>query len=392
MKILYHHRIASKDGQFVHVEEVIRGLEKDGHEVMLVGPPVHTKTDFGHDGGLANKLKKILPKALYEIMELGYGALIAKRLYRAIKVFQPDVIYERYNLYQPVGAMLAKRFNIPLLLEVNAPLKQERIAFYGALGLPKIAAWSERYVWANADLVLPVSEVLADHVRAEGVPEERIKVIHNGVREEVLESFREKTTVLGETITLGFSGFMHLTCGVEWALEVLAERDDPRLRLLCVGDGDVLQGLKDKAAALGVEGQVEFTGLVKREAIFDYVKQFDVALQPDVTDYASPLKMFEYMAAKSIIIAPNKANIREILNADCAVLFEPGDPENFKKALVDTLTHLDEKNALREKVYQHMWRKGFTWDENARRIAKTARGLVESRPLTPHLTQKMANK
>lgn len=376
MKILYHHRIASKDGQFVHVEEIIRGLEKDGHEVLLVGPPVHEETDFGHDGGLASKLKDMLPKAAYETMEFGYCALVAKRLYQAIKEFQPDVIYERYNLYQPVGVMLAKRFNIPIMLEVNAPLKKEREEYYGDLGLPKVAAWTERYAWKNADMVLPVSDVLADFVRAEGVPEDRITVIHNGVREDVLEGFRLKDTALGDTITIGFSGFMHLTCGVEWAIETIAELNDPRLKLLCVGDGNVLQSLKDKAKSLGVEEQVEFTGLVERSDIFDYVKRFDVALQPDVTDYASPLKMFEYMAAKSLIVAPGKPNIREILSDECAVLFEPGKPESFKQALLDALDNITERNAMRERVYQQMWDKGFTWDENARRIVRMASNLI----------------
>ena len=28
MKILYHHRIASKDGQYVHIEEIIKAMKK----------------------------------------------------------------------------------------------------------------------------------------------------------------------------------------------------------------------------------------------------------------------------------------------------------------------------------------------------------------------------
>ena len=40
MKILYHHRIASKDGQYVHVEELVKALRGIGHEVVMVGPRV----------------------------------------------------------------------------------------------------------------------------------------------------------------------------------------------------------------------------------------------------------------------------------------------------------------------------------------------------------------
>ena len=38
MKILYHHRTASKDGQAVHIEEMIASLRALGHEVRVVAP------------------------------------------------------------------------------------------------------------------------------------------------------------------------------------------------------------------------------------------------------------------------------------------------------------------------------------------------------------------
>ena len=376
MKILYHHRIASKDGQFVHIDEIIRGLTQEGHEVFLVGPPVHENTEFGHDGGLASKLKAMLPKFVYESVELLYGLVVAKRLHSAIKKYKPDVIYERYNLYQPVGVMLAKHHKIPLILEVNAPLKEEREKYYGKLGLPNVASWTENYVWKNADMVLPVSSVLADYIRQAEVPEERITVVHNGVREDVLSSFRHKSTDIQDKVVIGFSGFMHLTCGVEWAIEAIAELDDPRFHLECVGDGDVLQSLKDKAESLGVLDKVTFHGLVERDKIFDYVQRFDIAIQPDVTDYASPLKMFEYMAVKSLIIAPKKPNIEEILQDKCAIFFEPNKPEAFKSVIVDALRDIDTHVDKREAVYKRMWRKRFTWNENARRIVNIAQKLI----------------
>jgi len=36
MKILYHHRTASKDGQAVHIEEMIDAMRKLGHQVRVV--------------------------------------------------------------------------------------------------------------------------------------------------------------------------------------------------------------------------------------------------------------------------------------------------------------------------------------------------------------------
>ena len=115
MKILYHHRIASKDGQFVHIDEIVSALKELGHEVSVIGPDVAESGDFGHDGGFVTKLKKKLPKAVYELMELGYSAIAAFKLIKQIKKDRPDVIYERYNLYQPAGIVISKIFKIPLI-------------------------------------------------------------------------------------------------------------------------------------------------------------------------------------------------------------------------------------------------------------------------------------
>jgi hypothetical protein len=40
MKILYHHRTASKDGQAVHIEEMIEAMRSLGHQVRVVAPTV----------------------------------------------------------------------------------------------------------------------------------------------------------------------------------------------------------------------------------------------------------------------------------------------------------------------------------------------------------------
>jgi len=135
VKILYHHRIASKDGQYVHVEELTRALAARGHEIIFVGPKVVEQEDFGSDGGVVAALKKRLPKALYELLELGYSLLAYARLARAVRRHRPDCLYERYNLYLPAGVWIKRRFGLPMLLEVNAPL-YEAMAAWGCRAWP----------------------------------------------------------------------------------------------------------------------------------------------------------------------------------------------------------------------------------------------------------------
>ena len=134
MKVLYHHRIASKDGQYVHLRELVEALERAGHEVILAGPRIVDSGDFGSEGGLFGSLRKALPQFVYEALEFGYSLVAWSRLRRLARTHRPDLIYERYNLFSPVGIWVSRQLCIPLILEVNAPLYEERAEFGGECG------------------------------------------------------------------------------------------------------------------------------------------------------------------------------------------------------------------------------------------------------------------
>lgn len=376
MKILYHHRIASKDGQYVHVEELTNAFIEQGHELYFVAPQVNENAEFGGDGGFVSKLKKALPQSLYEIIELTYSLWVFIKLAVAILKFKPDVIYERYNLYQPAGVLVAKLFNIPLLLEINAPLAEEREKYSG-LAMPSFAKKIEDYTWRGADYCLPVSNVLADYVRAVGIEENKIVVIHNGVKQQFIEHMLKKPIDEDKKqITIGFTGFIHPWHGMDKALEAIAEHKELPLKLVCIGDGDILPELKLQAESLGISDKVEFMGLITRDKVLDYVQHFDIALQPDVTAYASPLKMFEYMAVGALIIAPRTPNIEEILSDDTALFFEKGDKQAFKVTLTEAIANYNNHEMKRTAVKQSVAEKSFIWQENAKRVVDVAQALI----------------
>src|SRR5262245_30183800 len=147
---------------------MVEALRTAGHEVVVVGPPTYASASFGHEPKLLARVKRLVPKALYEILEIGYNVAAYTRLRRAARAFKPDVLYERYNLNLLAGVWLKKRTGIRMLLEVNAPLARERAA-YGGIGLKRFARRLERFIWLSADFVLPVSHVLAAEIRGAGV-------------------------------------------------------------------------------------------------------------------------------------------------------------------------------------------------------------------------------
>ena len=80
MRILFHHRIASRDGQAVHIEEMIAALQRQGHETILVGPSGFKATAFGGSNPLVDRIKRLIPGALYELLEIAYSVKAFLRL------------------------------------------------------------------------------------------------------------------------------------------------------------------------------------------------------------------------------------------------------------------------------------------------------------------------
>ncbi len=373
MKILFHHRTASKDGQAVHIEELITAFRRLGHTVVVVGPELPDQEQFGGGSKLVERLKKNLPGFAYEFLEFGYSLQAYRRLNRAYSQEKPDVLYERYNLFMLAGVWLKKREGIPLFLEVNAPLFDERRK-YGSLSLTRMARWTEETAWRAADKVLPVTNVLANFIRAVGVGDDRIEIVPNGINLERFGNAADTETAksnlgLNGHIVLGFTGFVRDWHGLDTVVDLVADAADSGVTLLIVGDGPARQSLESKAAALGVADRVRFTGVIDRDRVADHVAAFDIALQPSVTPYASPLKIFEYLALAKPIVAPRMANIEEILtDEDTALLFAPkGDP-SFRTCVDRLVKDAPLRTHLGEAGRRLIDQRTLTWDGNAARL------------------------
>lgn len=384
MRLLYSHRTKSADGQYVHIRALTEALTRRGVDLFMTGPdewgpPAPRALDAAAGVG---GLRSALPKPLYELAELGYSAPAYLRLERAARAFRPDALYERYNLFYHAGLRLARARRLPMLLEVNSPLVEER-ARHGGLALARLAQASERGLWRGADAVLPVTGVLARMIERAGAAPDRIHVVQNGVEPDQLLAHDPRPARarygLEGRLVLGFAGFVRAWHGVDRVLRFMASSDRRDLHLILVGDGDVAPDLKRLATELGLASRFTVTGVVQREDVAGLIAAFDVALQPAATAYASPLKQFEYMAAGKAILAPDQPNIAEILTdgAD-AVLFSPADDVAMGRALARLVDDAALRARLGAAARETLVRKDLTWDGNARRVEAVADRLVAS--------------
>jgi glycosyltransferase involved in cell wall biosynthesis len=377
MRILYSHRIRSRDGQGVHLDAMVASLRAAGHTVKLVGPAGYDSAELGGESRGLARLRQMLPAWAQALAEIAYAVPATWRLHRAAKDFAPDVIYERANLYHVAGRIVARARGVPLLLEVNAPLAEERARF-GGLGLPRISAAIEHFAWRGASRVLPVTEVLAGKIAAAGVPPDRLTVVPNGIHPEEFPERLAQDAPSEGPLVLGFVGFVRDWHGLDKALHgIAAWRGARPLSLVVVGDGPARPGLEKLAVELGIADRVRFTGLAARDAVPALVAGFDIALQPAAVPYASPLKVFEYMAAARAIVAPDQPNLREVLrDGETALLFDPAEPAGFWGAVARMAQDAGLRARLGAAARAEIFRRDLTWDGNARRVVAIAEAEI----------------
>ncbi len=384
MRVLYHHRTQAGDAQGIHIYEMARAFRDLGHEVEMVSLVERDRAGGSRTRGAAWSLvARLAPAWLYEILALGYNLVGYRRLAAAIRGRRPDVIYERYSLNTFCGVWASRRFGIPLVLEVNAPLALEQ-ARMGRLSFRRLARWSERWICSRATVTLAVSAVLKGILVEGGVPASRVTVMPNGIDPVEFHPGVDGAPVrrrlgVGDAVVVGFIGWLRPWHGLERLLDALHahRRAWPDVRVLLVGDGPALPDLRAKADALGLGDRVVFAGPIDRREVPAYLAAMDVAVQPSAPEYACPMKVIEYMGLGRCIVAPDQANVRELLEEGTeALLFDPVDPGALARALDRVIGSPALREALGRAARSRLETRGLFWQDNARRSLDLASGAA----------------
>lgn len=112
-----------------------------------------------------------------------------------------------------------------------------------------------------------------------------------------------------------------------------------------------------------------FTGVIDRHRVPEHVAAFDVALQPAVTAYASPLKLMEYLVLGKAIVAPREPNLLEVLtDGDNALLFDDKTPGSFEAALTSLCADAGLRTRLAAGAHNTIARLNLTWLGNAKKV------------------------
>ncbi len=356
-------RIPAPNANGIQVMKVCSALTALGHEVTLLVPDMQPQRPSRED--LARHY------GLTHTFEVRWITTRSRRLFpfRAVHEghkFSPDLLYT----WSPQASVLGLANRLPVIFEAHEP------------PLGRFGPW-----WYRAFLRLPgkkrlagITQSLLDILEADyGLPEERVRA-PNGVDLDLFDSLpspprARRALGIADTPTVLCSGHLYEGRGVPRFLS-LAEAL-PQVQFLWVGGRP--QDVEEWRARASHLPNVRFLGFVPNSILPRYLAAAEILLAPydrriagssggDSGKVASPMKIFDYLAAGRAILASDLPIIREILDEDNAVLCPPEEERCWVRAVQSLLND----DSLRERLAARARRKAsnYTWIAREETILK----------------------
>lgn len=338
--------------------------------------------------------QRLLPSRLAATMD-GRLQQQAEALLAAALEFRPTVLHTTTHYVNAlVTRAVAEALGIPWVYEVRGQLADTWAATRGpeARDSERYRLFQERETDAmlSAGLVVTLGQAMKDNIVSAGVPEQKIIVAPNAVGGEFLAeplAPAQARVPLGLDPEFQYVGTVSSLVAYEGiddlisAFEVLAPQH-PRLKLLIVGDGVALPGLKEQARTAGLSGRVVFTGRVPRSQARLYHQALDVFVVPrkdlSVTRDVTPLKPVEAMACARPVVASRLPALAEMVDDGVSgVLAAPGDPQDLAAKLGQVLLSADLRQLLGEAGRKAIL-ENRTWAANAAGMSLAYAKLMES--------------
>ncbi len=361
-------------GCSVHVQEVVRAIQKRGDQVEIFA------TRFGKE--LPNDMRDT-PRHRFDVPA---GRDRRKRERQLVEINQElkqqlaalapfDLVYERFSLWSYAAMESAKSQSIPGVLEVNSPLIQEQKK-HRWLFDERLARRLERTCFRNASRIVAVSQGVAEYLQTDPFARAKTRVIPNGVNTNLFQPRPlQKSSKNKRQVVIGFVGTLKPWHGVSLLIEAFAKLNChfPNAVLRIVGDGPERVSLLNQLGRYPrqVQRAVEWTGAVRPSRMSKKLRSFDIAVAPYPhldNFYFSPLKILEYMASGLPIVASRIGQIPSLIQDGVhGRLCDPGCVESLAQTLFGLCKDPDIRNRLGASAREKATR-DHTWDKTVSAI------------------------
>ena len=362
MKILYiaDIRLPTEKAHGLQIMKTCEAFAEAGHNLELVIPTRRNRLQadpFSYYQ--VSSVFRITPLRVPDFVSFGkigfiMSLLIFSERARLLKSFRSaDIIYSRDALVLLQYVLLGRRF------------------VFEAHGKPTFAA---RLVARRAYRVVVISKALGATYQKVGVPHEKIIIAPDAADAHMFDDapLRDEARILlglaSDAKVVVYTGHLYVRKGVETLAQAAALVPETQFFFVGGMTGDSARF----RARWGSQPNIRIIGHVPPTQVPQYLRAADLLAIPnsgkdeDAREFTSPMKLFEYLASGTAIVASAVPAIREILADDYAYFFTPDDPRSLAESIKTALAHTKES---REKAHRAIAKsKEYTWMKRVERI------------------------
>jgi glycosyltransferase involved in cell wall biosynthesis len=276
------------------------------------------------------------------------------------------------HLNAQVALALRERFALPVVYEVRGFLEETWRSRGHDAGTDtyRLARQAETWSMAAADAVVTLAETMKAEIVARGIEPDRVVVVPNAVDSTFLaeppdpDPVRRRLGFGPDEVVVGLVTTVNDYEGLDTLVDAIAELRGrgARTRLLVVGAGPALAGMRRRSADVGLDEAAVFAGPVPFSEIRAYYAAIDIFCVPrwdtPVTRLVTPLKPLEAMATSRPVVASDLPPLLEIVNpGQTGAIAPPADPvalaDVLEPLLYDSTDRMRMGDAARQWVAEH---------------------------------------
>ena len=360
--------IPSQKAHSIQVVKMCNAFAELGHEVTLFARLSEQNNDFSTNDlknyyGIQNNIE------LYRLSASNYrllgGLEYAFKVCKTIKDLNinPDILYGR-NLYSLTACHI---FNKPIIYESHAvPVLGKKVL--------------ENYLFSRPQfkLLVVVNKHLYDYYvnNFSFLKNNPHKILLAPDGADLTKTITSTTDIAKKVSLIGYAGSLYPGKGIETIIKIAEKM--PELNFAIAGGTDSQIKAVKRSCKLN---NINFLGFLPPSAIPEFLSKCDILLAPysnkvysenhtktDISDWMSPLKIFDYMASKKPIIASNLPAIKEILeDKRTALLVDYNDITEWNNSIVKILCKPNIAQELSKNAYDLLKNK-YTWKIRARKV------------------------
>jgi PEP-CTERM/exosortase A-associated glycosyltransferase len=387
LKILHilDHSLPLHSGYTFRTQNILNEQRKRGWLPVAVTSPKHEASWKGAPqekeviGGVDYyRTGAVNPTKVPFESELRLMRALARRIDQIVEIEKPELLHAHSPVLNVLPALwVGRKRGIPVVYEIRAFWEDAAVdhqTYSEGSWKYKLVRRMETWACGRARQVAVICNGLRDDLVSRGVPEDKIKVVFNGINPDDFRSSQAdletaKSLNLTGKMVLGFVGSFYRYEGLDLLIKAMRKLSDTRsdVVLLLVGGGEMEHTLRSQVEQLDLQNKVVFTGRVPHEKIASMYSVIDVLAYPRysmrLTELVTPLKPLESMAMSKPLIASDIGGHRELIqNGETGLLFRPGDDAALAKAVEKLL----DNSELRERLARQgsNWvRQHHTWEK-----------------------------